>query len=104
MKTWQTNGVLLRNRQIFQAIVGQISPSYVFGRSGCGIIVAVMVVAVMVIVAVIVALHLANASATRLPHSQKTDAATAAKDTLVIRTVHLLGCWAADCRMTFVCQ
>jgi len=51
-----------------------------------------MVVAVMVIVAVIVALHLANASATRLPHSQKTDAATAAKDTLVIRTVHLLGC------------
>jgi len=31
MKTWKTNGVLLRNRQIHD-IVGQISPSYVLGR------------------------------------------------------------------------
>jgi len=36
-KTWKTNGVLLRNRQIHD-IVAQISPSYVFGRGchGCG--------------------------------------------------------------------
>ena len=33
MITWKTNGVLLRNRQIHN-IVGQISPSYVFGRHG----------------------------------------------------------------------
>ena len=33
MKTWKTNGVLLRNRQTHD-IVGQISPSYVFGRHG----------------------------------------------------------------------
>ena len=31
MKTWKTNSVLLRNCQIHD-IVGQISPSYVFGR------------------------------------------------------------------------
>ena len=35
MKTWKTNGVLLRNRQIHD-IVGYISPSYVFGRHGRG--------------------------------------------------------------------
>jgi len=33
MKMWKTNGVLLRNRQIHD-IVGQISPSYVFGCHG----------------------------------------------------------------------
>ena len=33
MKTWKTNGVLLRNRQIHD-IVEQISPSYVFRHHG----------------------------------------------------------------------
>jgi len=33
MRMWKTNGVLLRNCQI-RDIVGQISPSYVYGRRG----------------------------------------------------------------------
>jgi len=40
MKTWKTNGVLLRNRQIHD-IVGQTSPSYVFGRHGLWVAVIV---------------------------------------------------------------
>jgi len=44
-KTLKTNGILLRNHQIHD-IVGQISPSYVFGRHGLwpSLFVAVMVI------------------------------------------------------------